>query len=409
MAASKSDEEIAGMAHEALASPLFWLERALAIVGNEGTASMVRQIRALQAEYKQTRPAPPAGVAYECAVVDLPPEVLDACSREAATHCDGLQSAYDACCMSAQAGLHYAQSPAGIAAAPPQAGQQETAQDGPEPLQTIAELMFNASKGVWMPSQDEVQAFIDIEGDLSAPAVSQAEQQTAGADDAWRRVREMAEVLRSVNEEFGRFGERFPDGFDHRLFRHVENAVAMSYDSPPSPREEQTMHAAVAPRAGIEAALRRLLAVIDHLPDGVEGHFDGEGDEAVSHARNVLAAPPQVEQQTPLDNDTCPACDWQGKLQDGTTCRHSQDSVVKTRGKDLEEFLREIAACGVAWKRLPAVERALNTYVLANNEKHADLLQQIDIKAEAGLCCFTLASAREFLKDIRKLIAEAKS
>jgi len=29
-----------------------------------------------------------------------------------------------------------------------------------------------------------------------------------------------------------------------------------------------------------------------------------------------------------------------------------------------EEFLREIAECGVAWRKLPAVERALNTYLL---------------------------------------------
>ncbi len=35
-----------------------------------------------------------------------------------------------------------------------------------------------------------------------------------------------------------------------------------------------------------------------------------------------------------------------------------------------------------------------------------DILELIDLKAEAGLCYFTLASAREYLKDIRKIIAE---
>lgn len=34
------------------------------------------------------------------------------------------------------------------------------------------------------------------------------------------------------------------------------------------------------------------------------------------------------------------------------------------------------------------------------------LLEEIDLKAEAGLCYFTLTSAREFLKDIRRAIAE---
>lgn len=36
-----------------------------------------------------------------------------------------------------------------------------------------------------------------------------------------------------------------------------------------------------------------------------------------------------------------------------------------------------------------------------------ELLEEIDRKAEAGLCYFTLGSAREFLKDIRTAVAEA--
>jgi hypothetical protein len=37
----------------------------------------------------------------------------------------------------------------------------------------------------------------------------------------------------------------------------------------------------------------------------------------------------------------------------------------------------------------------------------SNLLGELDRKAEAGLCYFTLTSAREFLKDIRRLIDES--
>lgn len=37
----------------------------------------------------------------------------------------------------------------------------------------------------------------------------------------------------------------------------------------------------------------------------------------------------------------------------------------------------------------------------------ADALERIEIKAQAGLCYFTLESAREFLKDIRAEVADA--
>lgn len=40
-----------------------------------------------------------------------------------------------------------------------------TKPDDPEPLQTIAELLFAASEGEWFPTQDEVQALIDAQGE----------------------------------------------------------------------------------------------------------------------------------------------------------------------------------------------------------------------------------------------------
>lgn len=48
------------------------------------------------------------------------------------------------------------------------------------------------------------------------------------------------------------------------------------------------------------------------------------------------------------------------------------------------------------------------------NEHHptplysGEILDKIDRKAEAGLCYFTLSSAREFLKDIREIVATAQ-
>lgn len=36
-----------------------------------------------------------------------------------------------------------------------------------------------------------------------------------------------------------------------------------------------------------------------------------------------------------------------------------------------------------------------------------EALERIEIKAQAGLCYFTMASAREFLKDIRDEVADA--
>lgn len=40
-------------------------------------------------------------------------------------------------------------------------------------------------------------------------------------------------------------------------------------------------------------------------------------------------------------------------------------------------------------------------------QRLADALERIEIKAQAGLCYFTLESAREFLKDIRDEVADA--
>lgn len=48
-----------------------------------------------------------------------------------------------------------------------------------------------------------------------------AEVKTAKA-----RATELESVLDSVAQQFRRFGERFPDGFDSRVFRWVEDAIA---------------------------------------------------------------------------------------------------------------------------------------------------------------------------------------
>lgn len=40
-------------------------------------------------------------------------------------------------------------------------------------------------------------------------------------------------------------------------------------------------------------------------------------------------------------------------------------------------------------------------------DKLHETLERIELKAQAGLCYFTLESAREYLKDIRDLVADA--
>lgn len=39
------------------------------------------------------------------------------------------------------------------------------------------------------------------------------------------------DVLLAVKEQFDRFGDRFPDGFDSRVFRWVDDAIAAAQDS----------------------------------------------------------------------------------------------------------------------------------------------------------------------------------
>ena len=76
-------------------------------------------------------------------------------------------------------------------------------------------------------------------------------------------------------------------------------------------------------------------------------------------------------------------------------------------------------------ERLEAVlarqQSAYETEILIEREAHAaeverltaerdalvPVLEQIDLKAQAGLCYFTLESARAFLQDIRKIISAA--
>ncbi|MGP0171242.1 hypothetical protein ACSVIJ_05090 [Pseudomonas sp. NCHU5208] len=48
-------------------------------------------------------------------------------------------------------------------------------------------------------------------------------------------------VIRAVNEQFRRFGERFPDGFDKRVFSWVEDAAAASHE-PEEQSEISTVH-----------------------------------------------------------------------------------------------------------------------------------------------------------------------
>jgi len=50
-----------------------------------------------------------------------------------------------------------------------------------------------------------------------------------------------------------------------------------------------------------------------------------------------------------------------------------------------------------------------NTKLRAERDALKVALREIDLKAEAGLCYFTLESARGFLKDIRALVAQEQT
>jgi hypothetical protein len=59
---------------------------------------------------------------------------------------------------------------------------------------------------------------------------------------------------------------------------------------------------------------------------------------------------------------------------------------------------------------LPATRRQAAVTLLAQAaeiERLHSALERIEIKAQAGLCYFTLESAREFLKDVRDEVADA--
>lgn len=51
-------------------------------------------------------------------------------------------------------------------------------------------------------------------------------------------------------------------------------------------------------------------------------------------------------------------------------------------------------------------EKKLREELAAKVHKLEVAMECIEIKAQAGLCYFTLGSAREFLKDIREVVAD---
>lgn len=53
----------------------------------------------------------------------------------------------------------------------------------------------------------------------------------------------------------------------------------------------------------------------------------------------------------------------------------------------------------------PDVEAA--PWVIAEIEQLESALWKIEVKAQAGLCYFTLISVREYLKDVRDCVADA--
>lgn len=79
-----------------------------------------------------------------------------------------------------------------------------------------------------------------------------------------------------------------------------------------------------------------------------------------------------------------------------------------TKNVDMNPALAEVVAYKIAaWMDTGAFHARNEAYWRERAEKAEAALDKIEVKAQAGLCYFTLESAREFLKDIRDEVADA--
>ena len=94
--------------------------------------------------------------------------------------------------------------------------------------------------GVQLSSQ-ELDAIVTLQRP-DRPTPHQLRMLAEGERDQFRGELEALQgVIRAVNEQFRRFGERFPDGFDKRVFKWVEDAAASSH-APTEKPDSGTVH-----------------------------------------------------------------------------------------------------------------------------------------------------------------------
>jgi len=78
-------------------------------------------------------------------------------------------------------------------------------------------------------SSEELDAIVTLQR-RDRPTPHQLLMLAEGERDQFRAELEALQgVIRAVNDQFRRFGERFPDGFDKRIFQWVEDAAAASH------------------------------------------------------------------------------------------------------------------------------------------------------------------------------------
>ncbi|MGG2576095.1 hypothetical protein ACQYZY_28710 [Pseudomonas aeruginosa] len=90
-------------------------------------------------------------------------------------------------------------------------------------------------------SSEELDAIVTLQR-RDAPTPHQLRMLAEGERDQFRAELEALQgVIRAVNDQLRRFGERMPDGFDKRIFQWVEDAAAASH-APTDRPESGSVH-----------------------------------------------------------------------------------------------------------------------------------------------------------------------
>lgn len=83
------------------------------------------------------------------------------------------------------------------------------------------------------------------------------------------RIAELESVLAHVQEEFKKFGDSFPDGFDWRLFRFVDDTIAATHPT------QQGLDAQTQAARSVLAERARQIAAEGYTPEQDDGYNPG--------------------------------------------------------------------------------------------------------------------------------------